>query len=135
MSFGDPRILPPALLEDDDLLAARLLQHGGGHRGAGHGRRANRHIVAVTDHQNLIQGNLGACLGRQLFHLNDVVRRDFVLFSAGFDHCEHGAYPKAKGAATSQPREVAEYTVGADSVNRKGGARAAFTSGPREPAE
>ena len=35
-----PVILPPLLFEDDDLVAARLLQHRGRHAGAGHGGRA-----------------------------------------------------------------------------------------------
>src|SRR6476620_2287045 len=44
-------IVPPFLLEDDDLGRARLLDDGGGDRSAVKQRRAGRDLRAFADHQ------------------------------------------------------------------------------------
>src|SRR5437764_9701241 len=48
-------ILPPLLLEHDDLVGAAMLDQGGADRGAGQQRRAGRHCGAVADHQHFRQ--------------------------------------------------------------------------------
>src|SRR5712691_2563462 len=82
-------IVPPLFLEDDDLVAAALLDQFGADRGAGQERRAGGHLGAVADHQHLSQLDRRAGLAGELLDRDDVVRGDLVLFAAGADHCEH----------------------------------------------
>src|SRR5258706_10205985 len=83
------RVLPPALLEDDDLGAAGLLDHLGGHQGARHQGRADAQGRAVADRQHVGELDLGSGVAREALDRDHVVLGDFVLFAAGLDDCEH----------------------------------------------
>src|ERR1700739_3636291 len=48
-----PIILPPLLLEDDDLGRPALVDHRGADRGAGEQRRPRRDLGTLADHQHL----------------------------------------------------------------------------------
>src|SRR5438045_2779770 len=89
MPFLAPVIVPPLLLEDDDLGGPRLLYNRGANRGAIHKRRPGRDLGAFADHQHLAELDRGAGLGRQSFDRDDVVLGDLVLLAAGADYCEH----------------------------------------------
>src|SRR6516164_525819 len=52
MTLLAPIIVPPLLLENDDLGRAGLLDHGGGDRGAGQQRRPGLDLGPVADHQH-----------------------------------------------------------------------------------
>src|SRR5215831_9737637 len=53
MALFAPVILPPLLLEDDDLRGAALLDDHGADRGAGDERRAAGDLGTIGDHQHL----------------------------------------------------------------------------------
>src|SRR5579864_1271201 len=89
MAVFAPVILPPLLLEDDDLVGATLLDQLGADRGAGDQRGASRHGGAIADHQDFGQLDRRARLAGELFDRDHVVGRDLVLLAAGADHCEH----------------------------------------------
>src|SRR5262245_1755181 len=69
MAVLAPRVLPAALLEDDQVRPARLLHDRAHDLGAGHGRRAD----LVADHQHVGELDLGAGLAL------DLLERDRVL--------------------------------------------------------
>src|SRR5580693_7404032 len=115
-------IVPPLLLEDDDLGRPRLLDHGGTNRSAIKKRGAGRDLCAFADHQHLAELDRGAWLRCQSFDRDDVVLDDFVLLAAGPDDCEHdirryslphpghnrhGAHAHTRpGAAVGEPRNI-----------------------------
>src|SRR5215469_12663235 len=80
-------VVPAPLLEDEHLLALDLTHHFGGDGGT-RGRHAG--VGAVADHENIGERHAGAGLAGQPLDGDDVVFRDFVLFAAGADDCEHG---------------------------------------------
>src|ERR1700732_4270417 len=84
-----PVILPPLLLEDDDLAGAALLDEGGADRGAGQEGRAGRDIGAVADHQHFAELDHGAGLAVELLDRDHIVLGNRVLLAAGADHCKH----------------------------------------------
>src|ERR1700756_4548231 len=53
MTFLPPVIVPPLLLENDDLVRSRLLDHGDAHRGAVKQWRAGRDLGPLADHQHV----------------------------------------------------------------------------------
>src|SRR6266436_6801882 len=89
MPLLTPIVVPPLLFEDDDLVGARLLDHGGADGGAVQQRRAGRNFRPFADHQHLGEFNRRARLGCKLLDRDDVVLGDLVLLAAGPDHCEH----------------------------------------------
>src|SRR6266851_7581672 len=111
-----PIIVPPLLLEDDDLVGAALLDEGGADRGAGQERRAGRYGGAVADHQHLGELNRRARLAGELLDGDHVVRGDLVLLAAGADHCKHGCLkvtgPISVGAPAAATLASAETQAG-----------------------
>src|ERR1700730_9538199 len=84
-----PVIVPPLLLEDDDLVGAALLDQGGADRGVSQQGCAGRYGGAVADHQHLGELDRRARLAGELLDGDHVVRGDLVLLAAGADHCKH----------------------------------------------
>src|ERR1043165_951644 len=66
-------IVAAALLEDQHLLAALLLDHRRADRGAGDGRGAGLGLGAFADDEHLAQLDGGAGLARQLLDRDDIV--------------------------------------------------------------
>ena len=92
MTVLAPVILPPLLLEDDDLLAARLLDHLGGDRRAGdRGIAGLGAVAAKQDHLGKLDDIAG--LARDLLDLDDVVGRHAILLAACANDREHVRYP------------------------------------------
>src|SRR5882762_7369215 len=89
MALLAPIILPPLLLEDDDLGRPALLDHRGADRGAREQRRSRRNLGSLADHQHLGELDRGPGLARELLDRDDVVLGDLVLLAAGPDHSEH----------------------------------------------
>ena len=83
-----PRILPPTLLERDDLRPAALLDHLGRDRRAAHRRAAELDVVAA-DYQHFAELDDLAGLALDLVDLKHVVGSNPVLLAAGFDDREH----------------------------------------------
>src|ERR1700738_5414395 len=84
-----PVILPPLLLEDDDLGRPALLDHRGADQGALEQRRPGGGLGTLADHQHLGELDRGPGLARELLDRDDVILGDLVLLAAGPDHREH----------------------------------------------
>src|SRR5882757_6996285 len=82
------RILAPALLEGDDLVAAGVLKHLAGNASARHGRGADLRGVA-TEQQDFAEFDNLARFGLDAVDPDDIFSRDAVLLAAGFNDCEH----------------------------------------------
>src|SRR5690606_22184319 len=93
VSVGAAVVLPALLLEDDDLVAAGLLDHLAGHADALNEGGAGLGLGALAEHENGLEGHDVAGLARELLDDDDVILGDFVLLAAGLDHCKHGAGP------------------------------------------
>src|ERR1700730_16144945 len=89
MALLAPIILPPLLLEDDDLGRPALLDHGGADRGARDHPRSRRNLGSLADHQYLAELDRRPGLARELLDRDDIVLGDLVLLAAGPDHSEH----------------------------------------------
>src|ERR1700720_3365050 len=87
--FLESVIVPPLLLEDDDLGRPRLLDHGCADQGTVKKGGAGRDLGPFADHQHLAELYRGAGLRREPFNRDDVVLGDLVLLTAGADDCEH----------------------------------------------
>src|SRR5689334_7316210 len=90
VAVAPPVVLAPPLLEDDDLLALALLEHGGRHLGPRDGGRPD-HRALAADHQHLAELDRAAGLALEPLDDKDLVLGDAVLLAAGLDHCVHGA--------------------------------------------
>src|SRR6266446_7920748 len=84
-----PVILPPLLLENDDLGRPALLDHRGADQGTLEQRRPGGDLGTLADHQYLGELDRGPGLARKLLDRDDVVLGDLVLLAAGPDHSEH----------------------------------------------
>src|SRR6516162_1753596 len=82
-------VVPPFLLEDDDLGRPRLLDNGGADRGAVEQWRTAHHLGPFADHQHVGEFDTRAGLDRELLDRDDVLFGDLILLAAGADHCEH----------------------------------------------
>ena len=97
------RVLPPPLLEGDDLGSARLIDDFARHRGAGDGRAADLDILAA-EQQHLAELDDLAALALHLADRDDVLGGDPVLLPAGLDDCEHLDRPRVRpDARTKRP--------------------------------
>src|SRR5271165_4395424 len=108
-------VLPPFLLEDDDLGGAGLLDHGGADRSALEQRRSGSYVGSVADHQHFAELDRRPGLGHELLDRDDFVLDDLVLLAAGPDHCEH-ATRHIFWAGSPRPR-AAKYRVWRPTVN------------------
>src|SRR6478736_4336492 len=81
-------VLAPLLLEDDDLVAARLLHHLGGDQRAGNDRATRLRAIAAKQ-QHFAERNDVAGLARDALDLDNVVRRHAILLAARADDREH----------------------------------------------
>src|SRR5580658_3631115 len=70
-------IMPPLLLEHDDLVAEAVLDEGGADRGTVNERRSGGDRAAVADHQHVAERNCGAGLALELLDRNHIVLGDF----------------------------------------------------------
>src|SRR5947209_13201977 len=82
-------ILPPALLERDDLGAALLLDDGAGDRGAGDRGRAELRRAIPGQHQHLAERDALAGLAGQRHDGDRLVGGDAILCPARLDECIH----------------------------------------------
>ena len=96
-------VLPPLLTEDDDLLAALVLDDRGRNPRTLEERLPERDGLAVAHRQHLAELDRLAGRSPQPFYLNDVLRRDAILLPARANHSEHGNHPcwEARGAPRS----------------------------------
>jgi len=90
MALRLPIVLATTHLEDPHLLALALLENSCANCGATDQWFSDRYLIAVPDHENLIENKLGAGLGLELLNLNLIPGVYPVLFTAGFDHRIHG---------------------------------------------
>src|SRR6185437_8300595 len=87
-------VLAAAELDDADLVGAAVLAHGGGHGGAGHGRRTDGDRLAFADQQHLVELHGGAFFGVQQLHAQDIALLHAILLATGLDDCvTHGIIP------------------------------------------
>src|SRR3569832_3003564 len=85
--------LAAAHLENLDLVAACLVQHGGRDCCATQHGGTHLDVGTVAHHQHLVKGDLAADLGLELFDFKFVAGAHAVLLAAGFDDCVHGGSP------------------------------------------
>src|SRR5688572_27428989 len=94
-------ILAPALeLEDPDLLAAQVLDDLGGDAGALHVRLADGDLVAVPEHEDLIELELGPRFARQMRDLEHLVLGDPGLDAGDVHDGVHGTVDSPGGHGT-----------------------------------
>jgi hypothetical protein len=67
-------------------------------------RGTNIQLVAIRDHQNLVNFDRGAFFGIQFFNAAQIAFSDLVLFTTCSDHCVHGLVSKS---FTEKPRILA----------------------------
>ena len=82
-------VLAALLLEDDDLVATRLLEHLGGDERASDAGLAEGRDGAVVKRENVGEIDVVAGVGQQLLDDDDVILGDFILLAAGTDDREH----------------------------------------------
>ena len=95
MALGTTVVLPALAAEDDDLRTTGLAHHGGADSGAFDARRADRNLVAVTKHDDVIKNNLGTFVGGNPLDKNCVVFRHAILLAACFYQRIHGFHPRS----------------------------------------
>src|SRR5690625_1335093 len=83
-------VLAALELEDADFFAAPVADHFGGHLAAFHNGCANAYIVALADHQHLVDFNGGAFIGVELLDAQNVALGSPVLLAAGGKYRVHG---------------------------------------------
>ena len=89
MALALPIALLGGVLEDADLLALAVLDHGGGHGSALYSGSAKGGLVPVQNRQHLVEGDGLPGLGLQLLDEEGVALRHLVLLAAGYDDCLH----------------------------------------------
>ena len=87
--------LAALVLEDPDLGPTHLVDQRRLDPGAGDHRIADAGPAVPEDHQNAVEGDLGALLrgDREQLDVEDVSCLDPILLTAGLDHCEHDDTP------------------------------------------
>ena len=86
-------ILAAALLESDELGAARLLHEFCGDLGARDDRRTNFDIRTRADEEDLAELDRGSGIACDPLDRDDVVFGNAILLSACLDDSVHGSYP------------------------------------------
>src|ERR1700730_6564520 len=99
-----PVIVPPLLLEDDDLVGPAMLDERGADRRAVEERRPGRDSGAVTDHQDFAEFDYGTGFAVELLDRDHIVLGDRVLLAAGADHCKHDGTDIGGRACRGKPR-------------------------------
>jgi hypothetical protein len=82
-------VLAPLLLEDDDLVAALVLDHLGRDQRAGDGRAARLGAAVAAEQDHLRKLDNVAGLACDLLDLDDIVRRHAILLAARANDREH----------------------------------------------
>src|ERR1700722_5307532 len=77
MTVLAPVVVPPLLLEDDDLVRAAMLDELGADRSASDERRARRCAGALADHQHFTELDRRARLAGQFLDRDDIALGDF----------------------------------------------------------
>src|SRR5699024_2573187 len=78
-------VLAAAELDDAHFLATAVAANLGADGGAIDDRRANGHVLAFTDHQNLIESDVAVDVGVKLFHSQVFALHHAVLLAACLD--------------------------------------------------
>src|SRR5437762_13648038 len=86
-----PVVLPPAELEDDDLLAAILSDDLRFDLRSTDERRADLHSITAADEKHVTQSDGVANIARELLDTKLVALCDAILLSACLDHRIHGS--------------------------------------------
>ena len=82
-------VLPPAELDDADLLALALLQDPGAYAGAGQERAADLHVGALANQQDFVEFDIGAFVGIESLDPEDLAFARTVLLTAGAKNRVH----------------------------------------------
>ena len=90
MALGAAEILAPLLAENQDLIGAVMLKHGGCDARAFDQRLAQLQAVVAAHGQHVGQFNNLAGWRRKPLDLYDIARRNAVLLPAGLYNSEHG---------------------------------------------
>src|ERR1041385_7852313 len=98
MTIAANVVLAAAELEDDQLLAARLLDDLARDLRARDERLAHRHAAAITgrNEENLVEHDLGSGLTGQLLDRYGLAWLDSILLSTRLDHGVHDLAPREK---------------------------------------
>src|SRR4051812_47562745 len=96
MTVATDVVLATAELEDDELVAARLLDDFAGDLRASERRLTDRHAATVTrrNEEHLVEHDLGACVSGQLLDHDGLAWLDSILFSTRLDHGVHDLAPQ-----------------------------------------
>ena len=86
---GAPIALAPLLLEHDDLVGPALLDQLGGHAGALDQGRAERRLIAVANHQDLVENQATAGLAVEFLDREQLFLGDPILLAACPYDCDH----------------------------------------------
>ncbi len=78
-----------AIIEHNDLVSLVAFQHGGHDACALYRRLPDLDLGLIGDHQDPIQFDLLADLGRQLLHANPFARGNAILACADLNDCVH----------------------------------------------
>src|SRR5687767_115967 len=82
-------VLAAAEFDDAHLVTLAMTLHGGDHFAAAQERRADLDAVALADQQHLVELDIGAGLGRELFHTKDRAFADAILLTTRRNHGVH----------------------------------------------
>src|SRR5690348_7069908 len=82
-------VLAAAELDDPHLVVAAVRAHLGGHAGAGDVGRTDGDVLAVADHQHLLELDRGVHVRIELLDAQDVALHHAELASAGNNDCVH----------------------------------------------
>src|SRR6056297_2759148 len=109
-------VLPAALDEMDELLALHLVDdqrlHGRAvHQGAAH------HRCVAPEHENIVELDGFARIGRQLLNAQTVARLNLVLLAAGLHHREHARFLFVSRALWPRPPPLLGVMTGVPEVS------------------
>ena len=82
-------VLTAFLFEDDDLVVFFLVEHGGLDACARNCRRTDFSAAGAADEQNMVERDRAALGCVEQLDFNDVVFRDAILLTTGFNDCVH----------------------------------------------
>ena len=86
-------MLAAAQLEDTHLVVLAVAKHFGYYGCAGHQRSTYGQVVAITNGQNLVEGDFLAFVRSNLFYLDLVAGSNAILLAPGFYDCVHVEIP------------------------------------------
>ena len=99
-------MLAAAKLEDLQLVAAAVAEHGGLDERARDERCAQLDVVAVADQEHLVERYRGADIDRERLDAKLAAGLDAILLAAGFDHCVHRSNRTKPRRCAAKGREL-----------------------------